>query len=346
MDKIGRLFYLGVIIGLGLMILQFGYDREAMAKEKVFNWKCQESWPRAALNLHDDMWPEFLKCVKRRSKGRLNITSFPVGELIKTPSIPMAISRGIIEMAHTCDAFFAGLIPVGQVAFGLPMSQTCRSDVYALHARGIEDLLREAYAEHGIYFAGSQAIGKWGIVGSNVPIRKLEDFKGVKIRMLGGAGELMRRVGASPVAIAPGELYTAMQLGTVDAIGREMIEWDTDNYHEVSKYQIKPHFITCTESLIVNPDAWNSLPEDVKMIFKCCEREYALRLNVAYETYEAGYEAKIREGALIELPPEEVDKLRKIAVRMWDEVYAKKSPRCKKAVEIVKKYCREQGIIK
>ena len=248
---------------------------------QVFNWKAQECWPRSSLALGDTGWQRFLANVKEATNGRLNIVSHSVGELVQTADVPDSIRKNIIQMSPYSDGFFAGTMPLGNVAWGLPLAATCAEDVFAIYQRGMADLLREGYAEHGIHYVTSHVIGRWGIAGSNVALRTLDDFDGVKIRIMGANSEVMEKLGATPVAIAPEEIYTAMQLGTVDAVGRDFIAWETGNYGEVAEYMIGYPSLCCPPlPIIVNPDSWNELPQDLKDTFMQVEREHALHMVV------------------------------------------------------------------
>ena len=315
------------------------------ATGEVYNWKSQECWPRASLALGDTGWQLFCEKVKKATGGRLDIESYPVGELVQTADVPDSIQKGILQMSPYSDGFFAGTMPLGNVAWGLPLAATCPEDVFAIYERGMGNLLREGYAEHGIHYVTSHVIGRWGIVGSNVPLRTLEDFDGVKIRIMGANSEVMEKLGATPVAIAPEEIYTAMQLGTVDAIARDFIAWSLENYGEVSDYMIASPVLCCPPlPIIVNPDSWNELPQDIRDTFLQVEREHALHMLVEFRVQEEEMFNHMPEGALINMAPEEAIKLRNIAVEVWDE-YAEKSPRCAQGVKIVKDYCLEQGYI-
>src|SRR5690606_37395135 len=105
---------------------------------------------------------------------------------------------------------------------------------------------------------------------STVPIRSLADFSGKNIRAAGFATTFYEKLNASSISVAAPEIYTALQLGTVDAaeyndylVNQEM------GLHEVTKYVIEPalHVGPVNDKdLIINPKAWAELPEDLQQI--------------------------------------------------------------------------------
>jgi TRAP-type C4-dicarboxylate transport system substrate-binding protein len=315
------------------------------APAKVYNWKCQESWSHSHISFNPRGFPRFCECVKERSNGQLIITPHPVGELVKSPDVPDALSKGVIDMCVYADSFYGGTMPEGIISWGLPMASECAEDVFAVYDRGLTELITEAYAEHGVRFAGMQTIGTWGIAGSNKRLEKLEDFKGLKIRALGAVGQVMERLGATPVAIAPEEIYTALQLGTVDAACQAHLEWVTSHWNEVADYQVMPPLLECTESFIVCPDSWDELPPDVKDAFAYCEREHAIRMIVECRIDELKKDATMPPDTLCVIPAEEMAKIRSISMEVWDDLFADKGPRCIKMVELIKDYATERGMV-
>jgi len=162
-----------------------------------------------------------------------------------------------------------------------------------------------------------------GIVGAHAthfmsrkPIRKLEDFKGLRIRAFGPMGDWLKSVGSAPVGLTIYETYEAMQKGTVDATQTYMYINVPYKLHEVSKYAIVPGIQNITVSMFMNKDLWEKLPKDVKEVF---EKEAWTKLcELAIKGYDDDYnksaaELKANGIEFIEIPRAEMARWRKSA---------------------------------
>jgi len=192
----------------------------------------------------------------------------------------------------------------------------------------------------------------WGVESliSTKPIRKMEDFKGLKMRVPHGmTALLMQKLGASVVVLPGGEVYSALDKGVIDAS-----DWATPSmnqrmgFFEVAKYYIYPGFHSMPlGGFTVNINEWNKLPDDIKQILKTACREWCWDSieRIAIDDIRANAEMKGKGVTAITWSDEDLARVRLVAQEIWDE-FSKKSPMTKKVIDSQKAWLRELGLIK
>jgi len=309
---------------------------------EVVKWRLQALVPPADLTY--ELLPLFSDMVKEKSGGRIEISLYPANELIKVPDMLDACGKGTIEMMVGTGAYWQGIVPEGAIESHLPMSWRDSLEAYSVFDHGLRDLVSEAYAEHNVHYLAEIAWPSWTLF-VNKPINKVEDFQGLKLRATGAQEAFLAKLGASTVMLTGEEIYTALQLGTVDGVGWSAQGWEIENYKEVAQYYIQPSLGVFVGHVQINMDAWNSLPDDLKNVVAWSSEHYARVVSSEFLAAKRKQEAAMQEGVMIVIPDAEVAKMREVALEVWDEIAAK-SPRHAAAVEIVKDYLKSQGVIK
>jgi len=209
-----------------------------------------------------------LNHLKEVTTGRVDITLHSGGTLVPVLKAFDGISKGVVDVLFQYGGFDAG------IDFGFA-AQTSAMNLWPnprevkiwLSQFGGSDIIREEYAKYNIHFVGPQVMGAEAIH-SNVPLRTLDDFKGLKIRCGGGLiGAILEAVGSVPVVMGPGDIYSGLDTGIVDAAEYVTLTEDWElGLHEVGHYLTYPsfHASTITMALLVNMDVWNKLPDDLK----------------------------------------------------------------------------------
>ena len=184
---------------------------------------------------------------------------------------------------------------------------------------------------------------------SRVPIRRPEDFKGVRHRAAPGmSAEIVARMGASIVVLPGSEVYSALEKGLVSCV-----DWGTlsSNHgiglYEVGKYANYPGFHAMPlQDFIVNPAAWKALPEDVRAIVKTTWRDFWIaQLKVIDELdRKVAVEIKAKGVEIIDWSAEDRARSRTLAQTVWAD-WAKKSPQSKRVVESEIAYLRELKLV-
>ncbi len=299
----------------------------AVAEQKTFKWKLVTTWPKNYPGL--GMAPEnFATLVDRMSQGRLKVKVYGAGQMVPALEVFDAVSQGTAEMGHGAAYYWKGKTPASvfftSVPFGLN-AQEMNSWLY--HGGGME-LWRETYAPFNLVpFAGGNSgvqMAGW----FNREINSLEDLQGLKMRIPGIGGEVITRAGGEAVTIPGGELYTAMQTGVIDAT--EWVGPYNDlafGFHQVAKYYYYPgwHETGSTLELIINKDAWESLPDDLQAMVEAAARtvnqdmldEYTARNNAALVQLVDEHGVQLRR-----LPDDVLIKLKAITKDVLDELVA------------------------
>ena len=238
-----------------------------------YRWRLVTAWPpglpgfgTTAVTLADTL--------RDVSGGRLSVQVYAAGELVPAFEVFDAVSRGSVEMGHSAPAYWKGQAPTTQLFTGFPFGMLpAEFNAWMAYGGGME-LWRECYEPYGLVpFPGGNTgaqMGGW----FRREIRSMEDFSGLKIRMPGLGGDVLRRLGATVVNLPAGELFTALQTGLIDAT-----EWASPyNDLPLGLYQAAPYYYfpgwhepAGSIEVIVNRQALESLPEDLqKLVQTAC----------------------------------------------------------------------------
>ena len=304
---------------------------------KVYHFKLQNIYVPGS-TIETLAGPKFIELVDKMSGGRIKIENFPPGALAPPNEILQALGQGMFEMSASAGAYAAGSIPAAYLEFGVPGGPRTFGEFAAFFRNtGFLELLREEYAKQNVYFI-APLIDEWYGMISSKPVRKLEDFKGLKVRATGLVAKMFAELGASPVFIPLAEVYTGLSMGTIDAVSFADPDshWDM-KLMEVAKYEIAPPVMVSAGNLIMNLDVWKSLPEDLQQIIEAAAWEISFKIYAATRvaTFEVLEKMNKDYGVeLITLPPEEVEKWDEVKRKVWTEV-SSKGPSAKKAVELM-----------
>ncbi|WP_187830411.1 TRAP transporter substrate-binding protein DctP [Siccirubricoccus phaeus] len=259
--------------------------------------------------------PRFIQRVNQMSGGRIQITPFPPGALVPTFDMLDAVGRRVVDIGYGSQLYWRGRFPFTQWSWGVPFAfRSVEQYDYLWFEGGMTDLVREAFTTVGVQFLGPVYSDDWGSTISRRPIRRLEDFRGMKVRTGGIAGEIWKNFGASIVTIPGEEMYTAMSTGVIDAAN-----WGSPygmmaaKLHEVGKFYTGPSLIHAdAEDMFMNKAAFDALPKDLQDVMTLAVRVYALeRYAFAIgESARAFDKLKAAGVEIIVLPPEDVQRIR------------------------------------
>jgi len=263
------------------------------AEQQKYNWKLVTSWPKNFPGLGTA--PEnFAKLVNEMSGGRLTVKVYGAGEIVPGFEVFDAVSQGTAEMGHAASYYWKGKMPAAPIFTAMPFGFNAQETNGWLHYGGGLELWRELYKPFGVIpFAG----GNTGVQAAGwfkKEINSVEDLKGLKMRIPGLGGEVMKKLGAVPVALTGGELFTSLQSGAIDAT-----EW-VGPYNDLAFgfYKVTDHYYTsgwhepgAMLEFTVNEKAYKALPKDLQKIIEVATRainqdmldEYTARNNAAIE---------------------------------------------------------------
>lgn len=289
MNKYISLAVLVLLIGCGESSNE-GNANDSLEQEQ-YNWRLVTAWPKNYPGL--GMAPERIAdLVEEMSNGQMKITVYGAGEQVPAFGVFDAVSSGSHQMGHSGGYFWKGKVPAAQFFTGVPFGLTADEiNAWTNRGGGLE-LWREIYEPFNIYPIPAGNTGTQMFGWFNKEINSLEDIKGLKMRIPGIGGEVLKRAGGIPVTLPGGELFTALQTGVIDAT-----EWVgpyndlTFGFQQTAKYYYYPgwHEPGSMLELLINKDAWNSLPKHLQVIIETASKavnqdildEYTARNNKA-----------------------------------------------------------------
>jgi TRAP-type C4-dicarboxylate transport system substrate-binding protein len=332
------------MIGIGIAFVVIAFLAAGAAQAQTIRWRAQSAFARGDFSA--DLMPSFAKEVEQKSNGRLVISTHYAGDLVPQDDTLKAAGQGMIQMAQACGVFWSGVEPILGLEFGLPFGfKGSLEKVEELVAKtGLYAMWEQAYARQNVQLLGIHTYGPYPAIASNKPIRKYEDFKGVKVRALLEVADLLKEIGAAPGYVPGGEIYMALKLGTFDAATYSVDAIRGFKWHEVMKYYVLPYWCDWYfGDVVVNKDAWNKLPDDLKQILKEAMANFGKANKEVYEKEVKAVVEKSKELGyeVITLPDADVAKIRQTAIEKIWPAYAKKCPDCGKAIEAIKAF---QGV--
>lgn len=316
--------FLVIILGLSLLLAGCGGGGGSTEGEgdadQVYELNVHSHDPEASAT------GQFLNAwaaqVEEASDGRLKLNIFHAGALGGPRTAIEMVQNGTVDISWGLQSFFPGQFPVTD-AFALPMSginsaaQASRAfwDFYTN-----TDYLDEEYKDFHVLLLHANCDSP--ISSKSVKIDTVDKLKGLNVRALSGPpNDFIMATGAAPVNVEIGELYSAIENNTIDAI---IADWhiiyarkfyEQLNYYLDEAITVNPYF------LLMNKDKYNSLPEDLQKILDDASGEAALGIaGSAWDDIEAEVRGIIEErgGEIYRLDGAEKEKLQAIA----DEVTA------------------------
>ena len=233
-------------------------------------WRLAASWPKSLDTLYGAA-EQFSKYVAEATDNKFQIQCFAAGELVPALQVTDAVINGTVEMAHTAQYYMWGKDPTWAFGCAVPFGLNGRQQNAWWTEGGGEQLMNAFHAKSNVYAlncgnTGTQ-MGGWFRKEINTP----EDLKGVKFRVGGFAGAVMSKLGVVPQQIGGGDIYPALEKGTID--GAEWIgPYDDEKlgFYKVAKYYYYPGWWEGGAILTaqVNLEKWNSLPKNYQAICK------------------------------------------------------------------------------
>ena len=294
-------------------------------KNKTYNWRLVTSWPKNYPGL--GMAPERIAdLVEEMSDGQMTITVYGAEEQVPAFGVFDAVSSGSHQMGHSGGYFWKGKVPAAQFFTSVPFGLTADEINAWVNRGGGLELWREIYEPFNIYPIPAGNTGTQMFGWFNKEINSLEDVKGLKMRIPGIGGEVLKEAGGIPVTLPGGELFTALQTGVIDAT-----EWVgpyndlTFGFHQAAKYYYYPgwHEPGPMLELIINLDAWNSLPKHLQVIIETATKavnqdmldEYLAKNNQALTELVEVHGVELRR-----LPDDVIEEFKIISDQILEEL--------------------------
>jgi TRAP-type mannitol/chloroaromatic compound transport system substrate-binding protein len=238
-------------------------------------WRLTSSFPKS-LDTIFGAADILAKSVAESTDNKFQIQVFAAGEIVPGLQAADAVTNGQVEMCHTASYYYWGKDPTFAFGTAVPFGLNQRMQNAWMYEGGGIDLLNAFYAKHKIFAlpagnTGAQ-MGGWYRKEINTP----DDIRGLKMRIGGFGGAILAKLGAVPQQIAGGDIYPALEKGTIDAA-----EWvgpyddEKLGFHKVARFFYYPGWWEGQAMLhaFVNLEKWNSLPKNYQAILRAaCHR--------------------------------------------------------------------------
>ena len=267
-------------------------------------WKMVTTWPKNFPGLGTGA-NKLAELIGEMSGGRLEVKVYGAGELVPAFEVFDAVSRGTAEIGHGSAYYWKGKSEAAQFFSSVPFGLTGQEMNGWLYYGGGMQLWRELYRDFGLVPA---AAGNTGVqMGGwfNKEINSLADLKGLKMRIPGLGGEVLRRAGGTPVTLPGGELFTSLESGAIDAT--EWVGPYNDlafGLYKAAEYYYYPgwHEPGTTLEAMINQEAFDELPADLQsIVLNACKvvnqdmlAEYTARNPTALQTLLDEHEVELR----------------------------------------------------
>jgi TRAP-type mannitol/chloroaromatic compound transport system substrate-binding protein len=233
-------------------------------------WRLTSSFPKSLDTIYGAA-DVFAKAVTEATDSRFRIQTFPGGEIVPGLQALDAVSKGTVEMCHTASYYYFGKDPTFAIGTAVPFGLNSRMQNAWQFFGGGMDVLNAFYRKYNVYGipAGNTGcqMGGW----YRKEIKSPEDLKGLKMRIGGLAGHVMARLGAAPQQVAGGDIYAALEKGTLDAC-----EWvgpyddEKLGFHKVARYYYYPGWWEGGAMFhnFINLAKWNDLPKAYQSLIR------------------------------------------------------------------------------
>jgi len=289
-------------------------------------WRCTSSFPKSLDTIYGAA-ETLAQAVSEATDGKFSIRVFAAGEIVPGLQALDAVQAGTVEMCHTAPYYYVGKDPTFAFGTAVPFGLNCRQQNAWLYAGGGHEAMNNFYKDYNCigWAAGNTGaqMGGW----YRKEIKSLADLDGLKMRIGGWGGKVFSALGVVPQQIAGGDIYPALEKGTIDAA-----EWvgpyddEKLGFYKVAQHYYYPGWWEGGPTLmaLANLTAFEALPKNYQSIFKTA-------CALANDTMMARYDA-LNPGALKKLvaagaklhafPQEVMQKAHEAAFKLYAETEA------------------------
>ncbi|QDC11203.1 TRAP transporter substrate-binding protein [Oceanicola sp. D3] len=296
----------------------------AMAAERTLKIQTSSNASHASLAYLNEQWVPKLETM---TGGSLGVELLPVDAVVPRRETAEAIGVGILDGDLTSINYFAGVDPAFALMGDLIAGYDSADQIQAYCAQGGgKEMLQKLFDAHypGVHVVGCGAYAREAFV-SKVPVRTVEDLKGLKIRSPEGlAADVFKRAGAAPVSMSGSETYGALEKGVIDAADNSAYaNNDANGMHKIAKYPIFPGIhSTPILQFTVSQQAWDEMSETEQVALETWYLAAYNGLRRHMDRLDRQLVARDKaagELEVIDWSQEERDKFRVIAQEAWSD---------------------------
>src|SRR5262245_11853865 len=300
------------------------YIRNAEAATTT-TWKVQTSWP-AGVGL--STFKQWCGTIKEQTGGELEFKPFAAKEVVGDFELIDGVKNGVLEAMNSFTLYWAGKVPATAFlsSYLMGLRYPHEWDVF-FYGKGGLQAAREVFAKQGLFYVGRIHHGP-NIVHSKKPIRSIEDFKELKLRVPGGMiAEGFAAIGARTTLLPGGEVFSALKKGTIEAadyVG-PAVNWDL-GFQQVTKYiWMGPRRLESVYQPVdlmdfcVNTNNWNKLSPKMKQWVEDEVEVYSRIHHAAIQKADMEAWGKFEKAGteINRLPVEDLEKFQRVAVPIW-----------------------------
>jgi TRAP-type mannitol/chloroaromatic compound transport system substrate-binding protein len=248
-------------------------------------WRLASSFPKSLDTIYGGA-DTFSKVLSEITDGKFQVQVFAAGEIVPGLQVADAVSNGTVEAGHTASYYYWGKDPTYAIATSIPFGLNQRMQNAWMYEGGGIDLLNEFFAKQNIYAlpagnTGAQ-MGGW----FRKEINTVDDLKGLKMRIGGFAGSVLTKLGVVPQQIAGGDIYPALEKGTIDAT-----EWigpyddQKLGFYKVAQYYYYPGWWEgqAMIHLFLNKEKHEALPKAYRAAIRAAAHEANTVMMARYD---------------------------------------------------------------
>ncbi len=328
-------------------VLAAGAAPAVVHAQAQVRWRLASSFPKS-LDTIFGAADVFAKKVSEMTGGKFQISVHAGGEIVPALQVVDAVQNATVEIAHTAPYYFFGKDETFALGCAIPFGLNSRQmTAWMVEGNGLK-LMREFYRNYNIInFLGGNTgaqMGGW----YRKEIKSVADIKGLKIRIGGFAGRVMERMGAVPQQIAGGEIYSALEKGTIDAA-----EWVgpyddqklgfnkvAPNYYYPGWWEGGPQL-----DFFINTKAYEGLSAEYKAVVEAASAMAHIDMQAKYDAKNPGaLKQLVGSGTkLFRFPKDVMDAAFKESMGIYAELSAKNA-NWKKVYEDFSNFRRDQNL--
>lgn len=318
----------------------------AMAQSlPTVKWRLTSSFPKSLDTIYGGA-EQLANRLREMTGGKFDIRVFPAGEIVPGLQAMDAVQQATVECCHTASYYYVGKDRTFTFGTALPFGMNARQTNAWMYHGGGQELLDEFFAGYNFLSfpggnSGTQMGGWW-----RKEVKTVADLKGIKMRIGGLGGNIMAELGVVPQQIAAGDIYPALEKGTIDAA-----EWigpyddEKLGFYKVAKNYYGPGWwepSTCLQ-FFVNKKEWDKLPKEYQAAFTAAAAETNVTMTAEYDFKNPTALAKLLQNGvkLRTFSKEIMEAASKAAMQLYSDEAAK-NPAFKKVYDSYSKSMKNQ----
>ena len=300
--------------------------QQVNAAEKI-RWKVQSTFNTGWPALGDPV-ARLSNTLDKATDGRIKLKVYEPGKILPPLEISPSISKGDLPAAYNYMAYDQGRIPAAVLFAAVPFGmEPWEYAAWWFEGEGSK-LANEIYNKQNIQVLLCSTIGPETAGWYRNPITSLDDLKGLKIRFSGLGGMVLNEIGASATLMAGGEIFAALEKGTLDATEYSMPAIDEVlGFHKITKFNLFPgwHQVSTSTHFMINLDLWKKMGAADQALFEMACTAAAMRAITTGEFLQGKQIASFPSKGVTaaRLPDSVLRELQKVSARVMDEQSAK-----------------------